>query len=46
MKIVIEEWGGDGAIRIPDEVIGETKKGNTEEDARVLPYPIHLTTSV
>jgi antitoxin component of MazEF toxin-antitoxin module len=23
MKIVIEEWDGDGAIRIPDEVLQE-----------------------
>lgn len=28
MKIIIEEWDGDGAIRIPDEALLELDVGN------------------
>jgi len=31
MKVTIEEWGGDGAIRIPDEVLQAQEDFPTRE---------------
>ena len=41
MKIIIEEWDGDGAIRIPDEALQELERKRSAKSPCVIPPDIN-----